>query len=163
MHDNWLLVGWAFEKSFWRTTFIFTVFPLFPLSPIPLVSFSCHFLTFNVPCLTSLLVSRPMSSVLRPCFLSPILWLMSHVSLPCLPSAVPSHPSLFLVSRTFSPVSRLCSLSPVICTLSYMICLPSSFLSPLTPIHWPSVPFSVAIFWSSFPSISFTMSLACFS
>ncbi len=113
MHENWLLAGWAYEKVILTHHIHFQSFSSVPLVPHS----SCLLLLslFNVQCLASLLVSRPMSSVLRPCFLSPILWPIFHVSLPCLPSAVPTLTSLFLVSRPLSHVSVPCLPSFVPC------------------------------------------------
>ncbi len=72
----------------------FSLFPLFPLSSIPL-----SLLASFVPSLESLyFVSHPMSPVLRLCYLSPLLCPLSQVSIPCLLSTVPSLMSLFLVS-----------------------------------------------------------------
>jgi hypothetical protein len=77
-----------------------------------------------------------MSPVLRLCSLSPVLCPLSHVSVPCLPSAVPSLMSLFLVSCPLSSVSRLCSLSLVLCTLSlsHVLCTLSHVICSLSPI-----------------------------
>jgi hypothetical protein len=84
------------------------------------------------------------SSLLHICSLSPVLCHLSHISVPCLPSAVPSLTFLFLVSRSLSPhspVSQLFSLSPILCHVIYS--LSSILLSPsskaLTPINCPTV------------------------
>ncbi len=57
----------------------------------------------------------------------------SHISVPCLPSAVPGLTPLFLVYCPLSPVSQLCSLSAVLCSLSHMVCSLSSILLSLSP------------------------------
>ncbi len=89
-----------------------------------------------------ILVSRPISPVLRLCSLSPVLCLVSNVSVPCLLSSVSCLTSLSLASRPLSPVLVLCSLSlvSVPCsfslvpyTLSHIIC-PLSLSPSLTPI-----------------------------
>ncbi len=108
------------------------------------------------------IVSRPISPVLRLCSLSPVLCPLSYVSVRYLPSSVSCLTSLSLASRPLSPVLVLCSLSlvfvpcpfyPVLYTLSHIICpLSLILLSPsLTPINCPSVPFCVALFYSSCP------------
>jgi hypothetical protein len=97
---KWLLVGWACakiyyllaertQKLFLRTTCIFSVFPLFPMSPMPLSPSPVPFW-------------RPVSPISRLCTLSLVLCPLSYLSVPC-----------FL-----SLVLRLCSLSPILCTLS---------------------------------------------
>ncbi len=73
----------------------------------------------------------PLSQISVPClhaFRCP----QSYVSVPCIPSSV----------------SQLCSLSLVLCTLSHVIWSLSPILlssSYITPINFPSVPFSVAL------------------
>ncbi len=134
-------------------------FPLFPLSPIPLSL---------LPSLSNVLSSLSLSHVSVPCFPSYVPWLASlflvfrdfvlcHISVPCLLSAVPSLTSLFLVSRPLSSVLRLCSFSLVRrpqsyvsvpclsafvpCLTWFVPCLPSSFLRPVSPFNYPSIPF----------------------
>jgi hypothetical protein len=108
------------EKSFRRTTCIFRVFLLYPLSlsnvlcPLSHVFVVC--LQSYVPCLTSLfLVYLPRPSISRICFLPTI--------------RVPNLTSLFLVSRPLCFVSQLCSLSYVIFSLS-------PILLSLSPNHY---------------------------
>jgi hypothetical protein len=89
---------------------------------------------------TLLLVFRPLSPA-------------SRVSVPCLPSDVPSFMSLFLTSRHLSPVSRLCSLSSILCILSYVICPQSPILlspSP-NPYQLSHCPIFVVLFHCSCP------------
>ncbi len=89
---------------------------LCPLLP----SLSMSYVPVSVLCLVFCPMSLSSISV-------PVLCPLSHVSVPCLPSTVPSLTSLILVSHPLSPVSRLCSLPPILCTLSHVIC-------PLSPI-----------------------------
>ncbi len=130
MCGNWLLVGWASAKN-WL-----------------LVGWTCAKIGYLLAEHARKLVIRwlslcqnPISPVLCLCSMSPFISSVSHVSVPCLLSAVPSLASLFLVSRPRSPAS----LSPVLCTVPCLTwsvpCLLSSFLRPLTPINCPSVPF----------------------
>ncbi len=80
---------------------------------------------YYVLCPLSLfLVSRPRSPFLPLCSLSSVHCPLSHVPVPCLPSAVPSLTSQLHVSSPLSPVSPFCSLSPVLCTLSPILLSP---------------------------------------
>ncbi len=117
MHKNWLLVGCAFAKFFYSLaehtqnhcgaphtfctclpsyipclTFLFLVSR--PLSP---VSCTCLLLSYH-----------PLSPVLRLCSLSPVLCPLSQVSVPFLPSAVPSLCSLYPVLYPMSHGSAHC-------------------------------------------------------
>jgi hypothetical protein len=85
-------------------------------------------------------VFHSMSPVLRLCSVSPFICPLSHVSVLCLLSVVPSLASLFLGFSSSIP-SRLCSLSPVLCTLSHVTCSLSPFLLSPSPISCPSVPY----------------------
>ncbi len=124
---NLLLSGWACARIISAHQVHFSVFLSSPLSPIPLSPFP-------------VLVRRPLSPLSHLCTfshvfwtLSPILCPLSHVSVPWLPSTVPSLTSLFLVYCPLSPVSRLCSWSPFLCTLSHVIwSLSPILLSPST-------------------------------
>jgi hypothetical protein len=129
MRQNWLLVGWAcmkigyslaeharklvtrqasIRKNHFGAPHVFSEF--FPVPPITRssVRFSRPSLTSPVWCLC--LFSHPMSPVLCLCCLYPVLCPLSHVSVLCLPSAVPSLTSMLFVSRPLSPVTRDLSL-----------------------------------------------------
>jgi hypothetical protein len=120
------------RKSFRRATCIFRVFFLCS---------SCHL--FLCPLLPSLSnVQCPLSHVSA---LSPILCLLSYVSVPCLPSSGTCLTSLFLVSRPLVYVSRLCSLPSVrcpqscLCSLSPVFCILSHVYVPCLPSADPSL------------------------
>ncbi len=83
--------------------------------------------------------------------LSPVLCPLSNVFMPCLPSAVPSLMSLFLVYCALSHVSVPCLSVFVSCLTGFVPCFPYSFLRPLTPINYHSVPFTVTLFHCSCP------------
>jgi hypothetical protein len=118
------------QKQFPRTTCIFRVFPLSPVT---------HFsVPFSRP--YSLYLCFP-SYVLRLCSLSSVLCTLSHVSVPCLPSAVPCLTSLVSRPLSLSHVSVSGLPSSVPCLTWSVPCLLSSFLHPLSPINCPSVPF----------------------
>ncbi len=148
------------------------------------LSFPCH--PFLCPLLLSLpnvlcLMSHnsalsPMSPVLRLCTLSPVLFPLSHVSVPFLLSPVPSLTSLFLASRPLSPVLRPCSLSPFLCPLSHISnpCLPSRDLSSffcslypvlrlcsLSPVPCPQSYVSVPCVPSSVPRLASMFLVSC--
>jgi hypothetical protein len=112
------------DNHFGAPRAFFRVFPLFPLSPIPL---SLLRSLSNVLCpLSHVFVICLPSYVPSSLFL--VLCPLCHVSVPCLPSAVPNLTSLILVPHPLSPVSRLCSLYPILYPLSHgsAPCLPSS-------------------------------------
>jgi hypothetical protein len=121
MRENWLLVGWAYEKIISAHHVHFQTFSSVPPVTHSSVLFSRPCLTSYVPCLTSLfLVSCPLSSVSR----------------------------LFLTSRPLShAVLRLFSLStsPVLCPFlasQFLVSCPYSVSHDLSPVSHPlfSVP-----------------------
>ncbi len=167
MHKNWLLVCRACAKigcllaeharklvtrqlsiceNHFNTLRIcfhsFSFVPSIPPFLCPLLpSLSMSYVPVSVLCLVFCPMALSYISV-------PVLCPLSHVSVPCLLSAVPSLTSLILVSHPLSAVSRLCSLSPILCTLSHVICPLSPILLSQSPHphQLPSVPFSVALF-----------------
>ncbi len=126
--------GWAYVKIISAHQMYFLKFTSFLPVTHSSVRFSCPCLTFYVPCLcwSLFLVSLPKSPVLPLCSLSSVLCPLSHVSVPCLSSAVPSFTSLPLVSYPLYPASR--DLSPVSHPFFF-------FLRNLSPINCPSVQF----------------------
>ncbi len=142
--NNWYSLSEHARKSFWRTTCIFRVFPLFPPVTHSSFLFSCPCLMSFVPSLTPLyFISHPMFPV------------------PCLPSSVPCVRYLFRCPQSYvsdpCPIlyplphgSAPCLPFSVPCLTWSVPCLPSSFLHPLTPINCPSVPLcgSIPLFLS---------------
>ncbi len=122
MRKNWLLIGW---EHAWKLVIRWLSLREYNFSAPR--TFSEFFLCSpSHPFFCLLLLS--LSNVLCP---------MSHVS------------ALLPVLRPLSYVSVPCLPSSILCLTWSVPCLTSSFLRPLTPITWSTVPFSVALFLCS--------------
>jgi hypothetical protein len=167
MRKNWLLVDWACAEICYslaehaRESFrhITCVSEFFLSSHVTHASAHLLWSPSNVLCppLSRLCTLSPILSPLLFCLcsLSPILGPLSHISVPCLPSAV--------------PVLRLCSLYPVLyplscgsapCLLSSVPCLtwpvpflPFSFLRPLSAVPVSPICGSISLFLSFAPLV----------
>jgi hypothetical protein len=157
------------RKSFRHTTCILRVFFL-PCHPFLCLLLLSLFITSFVPSLTSLyFVSHYKTPVLCLCSLSPVLCPLSYISVPCLPSALPSLTSLslYLVLYPLSHSSDPCLPSSEPDSRDLFPVSHSPFSVPLPPINCSRVLFSVVLFQCSctllicYPFLCSSVSYTC--
>jgi hypothetical protein len=156
MRRNWLLFGWASAEIGYSLAEHTRKFVFIGIEP-------CFSPVIRSPVIRSPVpFTRPSSNVLwllSVCSLSPILYSLSQVSVPCFPSTVPCLTSLFLVSHPLFHVSLLCSLFPALClppsvpclTSLFFVCRPLFHVSLLCSCLLSSVPCLTSLFLVSHP------------